>query len=67
MVAHPSSVALTGTVEGVSGPVSAVSFVFWVLATTVTLLVRPGPCSRTRRGPGRAGRRLSLWSIRANR
>jgi hypothetical protein len=38
----PVQVALTGTVEGVSGPVSAVSFVFWVLATTVTLLVRPG-------------------------
>ena len=38
----PVQLALTGTVEGVSGPVSAVSFVFWVLATTVTLLVRPG-------------------------
>ncbi len=35
-------VALTRTSEGVTGPVGTVLLVFWVLATSLTLLIRPG-------------------------
>lgn len=38
----PVQLVLTGTVEGVMGPVSVVFFVLWLLATTLTVLVLPG-------------------------
>ncbi|QGN32547.1 hypothetical protein [Microlunatus sp. Gsoil 973] len=38
----PAQVLATGTVEGVTGPISAVVFMLWLLATALTLLIRPG-------------------------
>lgn len=42
----PVQLALTGTVEGVTGPLSAATFTFWLLATTITLLAGPGRAPR---------------------
>jgi hypothetical protein len=42
VVATPLQVAISRTVEGVTGPVSAVLFLVWLLATSLALLVRPG-------------------------
>jgi hypothetical protein len=38
----PVQLLLTGTVEGVTGPVSVVAFLVWLLATALSLLIRPG-------------------------
>jgi len=42
VVGPPLQVALNQTSEGVTGPVGTVLLVFWVLAASLTLLVRPG-------------------------
>lgn len=47
----PVQLALTGTVEGITGPLSAATFAFWLLATTVTLLVRPGSAPQAALAP----------------
>jgi hypothetical protein len=41
VVGPAAQVALTGTSEGVTGPVGTVLLVFWLLAVSLTLLVRP--------------------------
>jgi hypothetical protein len=42
VVGPPLQVALNHTSEGITGPVGTVLLVFWVLAASLTLLIRPG-------------------------
>jgi hypothetical protein len=49
LLAVPAQVLATGTVEGVTGPISVIVFMLWLLATALTLLIRPGddPAARS--------------------
>jgi len=54
-------IAVTGTTEGFTGPLSVITLVFWLLATSLSLLVRPGGATGETHGhpavtrPTRAG------------
>lgn len=52
VVSVPLQIALTHTVEGLTGPASAVLFLVWLLAISLLLLIRPawGPARRTNEG-----------------
>lgn len=56
VVATPLQVAISHTVEGATGPASAVLFLVWLLATSLALLISPGRAPRAADGFQAVGR-----------
>jgi hypothetical protein len=42
LLGQPVQLLLNGTVQGITGPVSMVCFLLWMLSVTLALLIRPG-------------------------